>query len=125
MVGNPGHDGSNAGRPKKYTRESLTEAAGQAAEPYVKLRDDWLRKAQEFLDAGDVDKADRCQKAADRIQEGYHKYGVGVKVTNVLERAEWISLTGSAFDRAAKINGLDLPEVRAELFRQLDLLIQN
>ena len=78
-LGREGDSNPNAGRIPKMTRESLTEAAGQAHEPYVKLRNDWLAKAQAFLDAGDIDKADRAQKAADRIQEGYMRYGIGSK----------------------------------------------
>ena len=78
-LGREGDSNPNAGRIPKLTRESLTEAAGQAHEPYVKLRNDWLIKAQAYLDSGDIDKADRAQKAADRIQEGYMRYGIGSK----------------------------------------------
>ena len=100
IPGNPGHDGSNAGRPKKLTREALTEAAGEAHEPYVKLRNDWLDKAQKELDKGNIDAADRCQKAADRIQEGYLKYGLGSKVTNVVENDQVLDVFAQALDRA-------------------------
>ena len=94
--GNPGHEGAG-GRPPKLTRESLTEAAGQAHEPYVKLRNDWLAKAQAFLDAGDIDKADRAQKAADRIQEGYMRYGIGSKQEVTLGNPEVVRKVMQAY----------------------------
>lgn len=104
--GVPGHEGGG-GRPKKLTRESLTDAAGKASEGYLKLRDDWLRKAQKYLDADKLEAADKCQKAADRIQEGYLRYGIGAKVTYTIEKPEWIRKTLDSLRWACEAEGLD------------------
>lgn len=125
MTGNPGHDGSKAGAPKKITRDALLEASGEAAPAYREARNEWMALAKKYRTEGpefNLSEAERCQKRADAIQERYERYGMGTRVTSVVERPEWIAKTGTAFDSACEAKGID-PEfaapLRAEMFRLL------
>ena len=101
MSGNPGC--KTSGQPKKLTRESLTDAAGEAAEDYREARNGWMTLAKEHRLAGDLHKAELCQKRADAIQDSYLRFGIGSKVTNVIDNDQALDV----FEQAMTGAGLD------------------
>ena len=95
--GVPGHDGSNAGRPKKLTAEALANEAGEYSEDYTRLHRFWLDQAFAHLKAGETRLADMASKRAESIQETNVRYGVGSKSTNVLGIAGTLDACESAY----------------------------
>jgi hypothetical protein len=94
ITGNPGHDGSNAGRTPDRLRRKATDALeGQIEEIGSLLTQVVTRAKLELEESGNVHTGLAALNQVAKLAATLTSIGPGTKVTNVVERPEWVQAT--------------------------------
>lgn len=116
--GNPGNSGGS-GRPSERIRLKATQSLDSQIEPIGKLLETVVAKANEAFESGRNDQALACIREISRVANTLTSIGPGTKVTNVVEREEWLDHAAQAFDKVATDYGLTDPQARVAYVKEL------